>query len=63
MMNKLFSRKVLSTFQTFCPVGDRFAQTVVHFAHFQVQVRKGVFWGGVGCVLCMYISLKGVCNC
>ena len=42
-MNKFFlptSRKVLPTFQTFCPVGVHFAQMVVDFAHFQVQARK-----------------------
>ena len=37
------SRTVLPTFQTFCPDGVRFAQTVVHFAHFQVRVGLGVF--------------------
>ena len=45
MMNQYFlptSRKVLPTFQTFCPVGVKIAQTVVHFAHFQVQAWK---WG------------------
>ena len=49
-MNNIFlptSWKVLSTFQTFCPVGVQFSQMVVHFAHFQVQARKrGVLgWG------------------
>ena len=41
------SRKVLPTIQTFCPVGAHFAQTVVLFAHFQVQARqRGVLgWG------------------
>ena len=43
------SKNVLPTFQTFCPDGDHFAQTVVHFAHFQNQARKEqglvvVFW-------------------
>ena len=33
------SRNVLPTFQTFCLVGVQ--MTVVHFAHFQVQDRKG----------------------
>ena len=40
------SRKVLPTFQTFCPVGVHFAQMVVDFAHFQVQARKR---GVLGC--------------
>ena len=30
------------------PVGVEIAQTVVRFAHFQVQARKGGVWGGVG---------------
>ena len=30
------SRKVLSTFHTFFPVGVQVAQTVIHFAHFHV---------------------------
>ena len=34
------SRKILPTFQTFCPDGGQFAQTVVHFAHFENQARK-----------------------
>ena len=34
---------------TFCPFGVHSAQTVVDFAHFQIQ---GVFWGGVG-VFCV----------
>ena len=65
-MNKFFlptSRKVLPTFQTFCPVGVLIAQTLVHFAHFRVQARKRVFWGGLEGVLWMYISPKGVCDC
>ena len=39
------SRKVLTSFQTFCPVGVQIAQMVVHFAHFQVQARKGGILG------------------
>ena len=39
------SRKVLSTFHTFCPFGIQIVQTVVHFAHFQVQARKRGFFG------------------
>ena len=69
VMNKLFlptSRKVLSTFQTFCPVGDlgvQFAQTVVHLPTFKFRPGKGVFWGGVEGVLCKYILPKGMCGC
>ena len=33
------SRNVLPTFQTFCPDGVQTAQTLVHFAKFQVQAR------------------------
>ena len=37
------SRKVLSTFRKYCPVGVQVAQTTVgHFAHFQVQARMAV---------------------
>ena len=50
------SRKVLPTFQTFCPDGIHFAQNVVHFvvhfALFQNQARAG----GASC---SYISPKG----
>ena len=41
----LTSGKVLPTFQTFCPVGVHFAQTLVHFAHFQCQARVGESMG------------------
>ena len=54
------SRNVLPTFQTFCPVGIQVAQTVFHFAHFQVQSEKRDVLGGFGGVLCTYISQKGV---
>ena len=50
LMNNNFlpiSRNVFPTFQTYCPVGVQVDQTVVHFAHFQVQARKRVFLGGV----------------
>ena len=57
------SRKVLFTFQMFCPVGVQVAQIVVHFAHFQVQDRKRGVFGWVDGVLCRYISPKGVCDC
>ena len=54
--------KDLPTFQTFCPVGVHFAQTVVHFAHFQVQARKrGVLGWGWGCFVYIHIQ-KGVCD-
>ena len=59
----------------FCPLLETFAhfsnilpswgprlqvtQTVVNFAQFQVQARKRGVLGGVGGVLCMYISPKG----
>ena len=38
----LTSRKVLSTFGTFCPIRVQIAQTIVHFAYFQVQARMAV---------------------
>ena len=51
------SRKVLSTFQTICPILVQFAQTVVNFAHFQVQARKrGVFGWGWGCFVFVNIQ-------
>ena len=55
------SRKILPTFQTFCPVGIQFSQTVVHFAPFQVQARKRVVLGwGLGCFEYVHILEKGV---
>ena len=55
------SRKVLPTFQTFCPVGVQIAQTVVHFAHFQVQARKrGVLGWAWGCFVCVNIAKRSV---
>ena len=48
------SRNVLSTFQTYCPVGVQIAQMVVHFAHFQVQARKG------GCFVYEHIPERSV---
>ena len=63
-MNKFFlptSRKVLATFQTFCPDGVHFAQTVVHFAHFQNQARKrGVLGWDWGCFLFVHIPKGGL---
>ena len=56
------SKTKLSTFQTFCPVGVQFGQTVVHFAHFQVQARKGSVLGWGWGVLCSYIFPRGVCD-
>ena len=64
-MNNFFlptSRKVLSTFQTFCLVGVQVAQMLVHFAHFKLRPGKGLFWVGFGDVLCTYISPKGICD-
>ena len=61
-MNKCFlptSRQVLSTFQTFCSLWVQ----VVHLLTFKFRPGNGVFWGGVGDVLCMYISQKGVSDC
>ena len=50
-------------FKHFAQLGVHVAETVLHFAHFQVQAKKEVSWGGVGGVLCTYISQKGVCDC
>ena len=62
LMNNFFlptSKQLLPTFQTFCPVGVHFAQTVVCFAHFQVQDRKGgVFEWGWGCFKYLHIPKK-----
>ena len=54
------SRKVLPTFQTFCPDGIHFAQNVVHFvvhfALFQNQARNGGVLGwGWGCFVFIHI--------
>ena len=55
------SRKVLPTFQTFCSGGIQIAQTVIHFAHFQVQARKRGVLGCVwGCVVYVYIPYRVV---
>ena len=51
-----------NTFQTFFPLGVQVAQTSVHFAHFQSQARQRGVFGWVEGVLCMYISLKGICK-
>ena len=66
-MNKFFlptSRKVLTTFQTFCPVGVHMAQTVVHFAHFQVQGlqarKRGVLGWALGRFVYVHIPERGV---
>ena len=55
------SRKVLPTFQTFCPVGVQIAKSVVHFAHFQVQARKRCLleWA-LGCFVNVHIPERGV---
>ena len=59
IMNKFFlptSRNVLPTFQSFCPDGVHFAQTVVLFAHFQNQARKrDVLGWGWGCFVFIHI--------
>ena len=61
-MNKFVlptSTKVLPTVQTFCPVGIQIAQTVVHFAHFQVQARKrGVLGWALGCFVYVHIPQR-----
>ena len=65
-MNKFFlptSKKVLSTFQTFCPVGGPVcpAQTVVHFVHCQVQASKSGVLGWVWrCFVYVHIPERGV---
>ena len=62
-MNKFFlptSRTVLPIFQTFCPDGVYFAQTAVHFAHFQNQAKKrGVLGWGCGLFLVCTYPRKG----
>ena len=64
IINKLFlptSRKVLTTFQTFCPVGVQIAQTVVHFAHFEIQAwDRGVLGWALGCFLYVHIPKRGL---
>ena len=55
------SRIVLPTFQTFCPFGVQIAQTVIHFAHFQVQSKKrGVLGWAWGCFVYVHIQEKGL---
>ena len=50
-------RIFFSNFQTFFPVGVPFAQTIVHFAHFQVQAWKsGDLGWGWGCFVCVNTS-------
>ena len=57
----LTSGKVLPTFQTFCLVGVHFAQTLVHFAHFQCQARKrGILGWGWGCFVYVHIPERGL---
>ena len=64
VMNNSFlpdSTKILSTFQTFCPVGVQFAQTIFHFAHFQVQARKrGGLASDWGYYVYIHIPARGV---
>ena len=58
------SRKVLSTFRTYCTDGGQVAQMVVHFANFQVQAwKRGVLgWVtlGLGCFMYVHILERGV---
>ena len=55
------SRKVLPAFQIFSPGGVHFAQTAVHFAHFQVQAKKlGVLGWGLGYFECVHIPKRGL---
>ena len=52
---------LLEHFQTFCPDGVHFAQTVVPFAHFQNQAKKrGVFGWGWGYFLFVHIPERGL---
>ena len=51
--------KFLPLFKHFCQVGVQIAQTAVHFAHFQVQARKGG-GGALGCFVYVLIHKKGV---
>ena len=60
----------------FCPLLEKFDPLLKHFVQlgsilprqyfilptFKVRPGKGVFSGGVGADLCMYISLKGFCG-
>ena len=51
----------LPTFQTLCPVGVKIAQTVVCFAHFQVQARRRDVLGWAwGCFVYVHIPEKGL---
>ena len=56
------SWNILPIFQIVCPIGVQTAQTVVHFAHLQVQAKKRGVLGWAWGVLCTYISPKGVCD-
>ena len=66
-MNKLFlptSRKILPTFQTFCPDGVQIAQRTFILPTFKFRPGKGGFWVGLWVFLYtqVYISLKGMCD-
>ena len=59
----------LPTSKMFCPLFNYFAQLGSRLPRqefilpfFKFRAWKGVFWGGVGGVLCMYISQKWVCD-
>ena len=51
----------LPTFPKICPGGVHIAQTVVPFAHFQVQTRKrGALWWAWGCFRYVHIPERSV---
>ena len=59
-MNKLFlptSRKVLSTFQTYCPVAVSFCLYEIRFI-LPTFKGKGVFGVGLGCFVYVYIPKR-----
>ena len=61
LSNKKINLTFANNFPTFCPLGVQVAQTVVHFAHFQVQARKrGVLGWGWGCFGYVHIPNRGV---
>ena len=51
------AQKVFSTSSTNFPDGSHFAQTVVRFAHLQVQaMKRGVLGWGWGCFVYVHIT-------
>ena len=55
------AQKVFSTSSTNFPDGSHFAQTVVRFAHLQVQaMKRGVLGWGWGCFVYVHIPEMGV---